>query len=126
MDLVISIGSPKSGKSYRLRKYILNTIDTDTFDKYHLILSDFKVNDYRYNFLKSYKNVFVYNNYHEFIAKRVLELAEDKHIMVAIDDITAQICEDQAFCKLLTCNEHLKAYTFYLCVSSGEVAKKNF
>ena len=121
---VCAIGAKRSGKTYMLTKYLMYAIKNNMFEEYHLVLPQFKGNErsHAYDFLKTCKNVFVYNKYHEIIAKKILKLMYKKHIMFAVDDATGQFYNniDPTLIELATCNEHQKACTIYICVHSAK------
>lgn len=122
--LVISIGGKRQGKTWLLCKILKYCLDNNLFEEYHLILSQFEnERDGKYDFLKKYpKIVFVYDEYHEVIAKKMLSIYEKKHIFFGIDDASGEFCTnmDYSLQKLCTRNEHACKCCIWLNVHSAK------
>lgn len=123
---IMSLGTPNSGKSYLALKYLVWALNNNIYDEIHLIapMIHAEEND-SYGFLKQYsKKVFLYQKYHEVVAKKIDKLRESKKIMFMIDDATCELLNniDNTFIKLWTTTRHSKSggLTFWVIAHSGK------
>ena len=121
---ILSLGPPRSGKTFLALKCIEYWIKIGMFDKYILILPQFK-NEFSdsYGWLKEYEQVTVYESFHSlYVNKMILEqeknrklhkegkLTDMPRVFLFIDDATSQgstMFKDKTLVRIVTENRHL-------------------
>lgn len=129
---ILSLGVPFSGKTFVFLGVLKEWLKRKTFDEVHLVLPQFKneMNGSYKWILDEYPDVHVYEEYHDSIAKSILDkqtkLADLQalgklktkfpKVFFAIDDATGQgtLFESSTLLKLITQNRHIQVHSWYL------------
>jgi hypothetical protein len=70
---ILSMGPPRSGKTYLMLKCVKEWLEMGMFEKYVMVLPSFKNEaDGSYDWLMEHENVTVYESYHDHIGKQLL------------------------------------------------------
>lgn len=128
---IVSLGPPRSGKTYILMKALKEWLDIGMFEKYILILPSFKNEaDGSYDWLAEYEHVYIYESYHEHIAQQIIKEQEENNdlfkngkleqkprIFFGVDDATSQggdLFKSKTMLAFATQNRHLQIHSWFL------------
>ena len=121
---ILSLGYPNSGKTYNMVRCLMYWLQSETFAEVHLVLPVYKYEQKNtYGFLENYRGktkIFVYNGYHEMMARKLLEQQKkkgSKPIFLGIDDSTHQkseLMKSEVLTEIATTSRHLKIHTWLI------------
>jgi hypothetical protein len=139
---ILSLGPPACGKTRMMLKCLEYWLSVNMFKDYHLVLPNFKneMSD-SYKWLEPYKNVYVYESFHEKEMRKILDVIDDEvddfragkikerpRRFFAIDDATSQnkdIFNSKTILSFITQNRHYQIDTWILAhYDKGVIGRK--
>lgn len=139
---ILSIASPGSGKTFVLLQCLKEWISMNMFSEYHVVLPSYK-NEMMgsYDWLEKYDNVFIYEDFYEPIAEKIVKQQEKNHelfkkkklkempkVFLGLDDATGiskQLFTSTSLKRAITENRHLRIQSWILLhADKGIIAPK--
>jgi hypothetical protein len=128
---ILSMGPPRSGKTYLMLKCVKEWLEMGMFEKYVMVLPSFKNEaDGSYDWLMEHENVTVYESYHDHIGKAIIaeqeknnllfkagKLEQKPRVFFCIDDATSQgknLFASASMMAFATQNRHLTIHSWFL------------
>lgn len=127
---ILSLGQPRSGKTFVMLKCVEQWLKMGMFDEYHMVLPAFKNEaDGSYDWLLNYDNVYVYEKYYDRIGNTLIKTAMENdekwkkkkipkkpRIFFCVDDATSEgkMFQSESLRALATKNRHLNITSWFL------------
>lgn len=139
---ILSLGPPRSGKTYIMLECVKEWLKMGMFESYHMVLPSFKNEaDGSYDWLMKHENVFIYESFHDHISQKILteqekandlfkkgKLKEKPRIFFCVDDATSQgknLFQSKTMIAFATQNRHYNIHSWFLLhYDKGTVAPK--